>query len=110
MFCPGYDLQIVQGTDFSINFFLSGNNNPLNLSGCSLESYIRLRYGNTGFYNLNPNIINITGGEISLNINNLTTSGIPVGIFFYDLNVINSSGQITKPLKGLVYVSPQITY
>jgi hypothetical protein len=111
MWCKNYDLQIIQGTDFLVNIAITDDfGNPFNLSGCSLESYVKMSYGSTGFYNLNPTFTLAVSGQLTMGMTNSETSGIPVGIGFYDLNLISQSNTIIKPLKGFVYVSPQITY
>jgi hypothetical protein len=104
------DLQLIQETDFSLPItILDTGNNPMDLSGYDIESYIKNSYGDTGFAaSLNPQTVVPESGMITLNLSANDTTGIPIGISFYDVK-INNGASTQLVLAGKVYTYPSIT-
>jgi hypothetical protein len=105
------DIQVTHGASFSTTVSLTDSSgNAIDLTPYTLQSYIKLHYGDTGYWtNLNPSGIVPISGIVNLSLTASGSTGIPVGLAFYDL--ILSSGSITTiALGGKVYVSPSISF
>lgn len=104
-----YDLQMTQKTDFLVSVTLTDvSNNPINLTSYGVQSYIKCHYGDTtSLVSLNPQVIAPTSGIITLNLTSSGTTGIPIGINFYDVKLTTGSSSILA-LAGKIYVNPSI--
>lgn len=104
-----YDLQLTQKTDFLLSVTLTDDtNNAIDLSSYGVQSYIKSHYGDSGaLVSLNPQIIVPSSGIITLSLTANDTTGIPVGINFYDVKLTTGNSAILA-LAGKVYVSPSI--
>lgn len=104
-----YDLQLIQKTDFLLSVTLTdNNNNPIDLTSYGVQSYIKSHYGDTGsLVSLNPQVITPISGIITLSVTASGTTGIPIGINFYDVKLTTGNSAILA-LAGKVYVSPSI--
>lgn len=107
-----YDLQITQGISFLMNITLTDiNNNPIDLTALSAVSTIKNHYGDSHYtQNLNPQVITAPSGLISLSLSSTGTTGIPIGISFYDVILEASGNSSFLALAGKVYVSPSISF
>jgi hypothetical protein len=105
-----YDLQIVQNTSYSLFISLTDSSNvPIDLTFLNLESYIKYQYGCTGYLvSLNPQVIVPTSGTISLSLPTSGTTGLPIGISFYDVKLVSGDVSILA-LAGKVFVNPSVS-
>jgi hypothetical protein len=107
-----YDLQIYQGTTFSLSLTLKDDNGyPINLSGSQVSGYVKFRYSDSQpMLNLNPAISSPASGIISLNIAANATTGLIITIAPYDIQIINTgNGVVTKALKGNAFIYPDVS-
>lgn len=106
-----FDLQITHGASFSMTVSLTDDNNaPIDLTSLNVKSYIKSSYGESGYLtSLNPQVITPTSGIISLSIGASGSTGIPIGISFYDV-MLNSGDTSFVALAGKVYVSPSVSF
>ena len=106
-----FDFYLCQGTSYNVNLDLTDCNNlPINLNGYAISGYAKTSYGSTGvLINLNPTITSANSGIISIAVTPQQTQGLPVSIFPYDIEMSNGT-QTLKVLRGLVYLSPEVTF
>ena len=107
-----YDLQINQGTTFSMNMSLTDiNGNPIDLTNANVSGFLKFRYGDTGILaNLSVSKIDpYISGMVALNIAASGTQKLPITIGCYDINMYQS-GIVTKVLGGNAYIYPDVTY
>lgn len=107
-----YDLAIYQGSTLSLALTLKDeSSNAIDLTSYAVSGQIRSRYGDTGIMaNLSTTITTPTSGIISVGLAAGTTKTLPVGMWVYDIEIMNTgNGVITKPLAGKVPVYPEVT-
>lgn len=104
-----YDLQITQKTNYLVSVSLTDSNNqPIDLTSYGVQSYIKCHYGDTGnLVSLNPQVITPTSGIITLSLTPSDSTGVPIGISFYDVKLTTGNSAILA-LAGKVYMSPSI--
>jgi hypothetical protein len=105
------NLFIDQGTKFStlISLFQSNGSAPLNLTGAVFASQMRKSYTSATAYTFTCTIYgDPANGGVLLEMTDVTTSSIKAGRYLYDLEM-TLSGVKTRPVEGIVVVSPQIT-
>lgn len=101
---------IDQGTDFSTIINLTNaDGTPRDLTGASVASQIRRGFESTSFVSFNATVHNNLGGQIKLNLTNAQTALMKAGRYVYDVELTNSSGEKSKPLKGLIIIDPEVT-
>jgi hypothetical protein len=108
-----YDLTIYQGSTFSEARTLNDASGvALNLSGCAVSGFLKMRYGDTGkLAAFNISITQATSGIVNIGLASNVTASLPVAIGFYDVEVYTSGTQITyKPVGGKAFVYPEATY
>ncbi len=102
------DIIIQQGATFSQQFNLMDGGIPINLSGNAVRASIKWRYSDpSGLLEFTTGIGNLTGGQITLNLTNLQTSGLTSSKFLYEIETTSSSG-VQKPIYGKADVYPSI--
>ena len=110
-----YNLEISQGSSFSLNITLTDDNgNPIDLTTSLVSGYIRKNYTSTGIVSLNPVVSSPPNlGNITLSIPYSGTQLLNSNIYVYDLFTYNtgqSPTNVTKVLRGYAYVYPDVTY
>lgn len=111
-----YDLQIAKGTSYNISLLLTDNfGNPIDLTTCMVSGFIRANFITSGILlNINPTIASPpSSGIININIPYSGTAQLPIDILTYDIMSYNTGlnpMQVSKVLKGYVYVYGDVTY
>ena len=101
-----YDLEIYQGSDFSIQFQLNdAAGQPLNLSSATVASQIR---DFTGVLVATFSVVNQALGLTTLSLARSVTTDLPIGRHKYDV-WLRLSGVDAPIIEGNVVVRPRIT-
>lgn len=106
------ELYIDQGTTFSniINITDDITNTPVNIQGYIVSSQIRRSY-----YSANPSanitctITDALDGEITMSMTAANTANIKAGRYLFDVETIDTVGNVSRILEGIITVTPQIT-
>ena len=111
-----YNITVNQGENYDLTATLTNTDGtPVNISGYSLRGKVRYSYGSTGvLVNLEPSIINATGGIINFTLSPSETAALPITVAVYDIERF-VSGQspvttVSRVLQGTVTVTPEVTY
>jgi hypothetical protein len=105
------NLYIDQGTKFStlITLYQNDGTSPLNLTGATFASQMRRSHLSTTAYTFTCSIYgNAADGGLLLELTDVTTGTIKAGRYLYDVEMV-LNGIKTRPIEGIVIVSPQIT-
>ncbi len=107
---PNYDLQINQGTDFSINLEIETlDSNNFILSGYTPYSQIRKSYSDA---NISCNIVTTisnTNGILNLYIDSANTANLNLDMYVYDVILKSANSYPIKLLQGKIYTSFWVT-
>jgi tetrahydromethanopterin S-methyltransferase subunit H len=106
------EIYLDQGTTFNEQITLDDNNGvPFNLTGFSVASEARKSY-----YSANADIVFVStivdanNGVIQLSANSAVTANVYSSKLVYDVIITQaSSGNVTRVLEGVIYVSPSVT-
>lgn len=82
---------------------------PLNLSGYTVDSYIRKSYASRTHINFNAEIYSAIGGQIRVSLTSTSTNGIKPGRYMYDIEIANNLGERLRVSEGIIIFTPQIT-
>lgn len=110
-----YNITINQGENYDLTATLTDSGGtPINISGYLLRGQIKYSYGSTGtLLDLEPSVVNATGGVINFNLDAIETASLPITIGVYDIERY-VSGQspettVSRVLQGKVTITPEVT-
>lgn len=108
-------ISIYRGDNFSRQYQLatgsSSSSTPIDLTGCTITSDVRLTETTTGSPLVSFTITrdDNTNGKFSLKLSNTTTASLPLGSAVFDIQVVFPDGTVTTYVKGSITVSPDVT-
>lgn len=104
-------LYIDQGADFSTGITLYADNGitPLNLTGYTFSSQMRKSYTSSTATTFTCSTPNPTTGQVILTLTATQTGALKAGRYLYDIEMVDTTTYRTRPVEGVVIVSPQIT-
>jgi len=106
------ELYIDQGTTFSniINITDDTTNTPVNIQGYIVSSQIRRSYYSANATaNITCTITDALDGEITMSMTAANTANIKAGRYLFDVETIDTVGNVSRILEGIITVTPQIT-
>lgn len=106
------ELYLDQGTTFNtiINLTDDVTNANINVAGYSVRSQMRRSYySQNASANITCTITNAAQGEITLSMDANTTANIKSGRYLFDLETVDPNGVVSRPLEGIINVSPEVT-
>lgn len=113
-----YNLQIQQGSDLRFAFRVKGVDGlPEDVTGRTFRGQIRAAYGSADVlatFNITPRDQVTNKGEVDVHLPNTalpqsTLNLTNKAIFVYDIEMVYSTGDISKVLKGNAEVFPEVT-
>lgn len=108
-----YDIICEQGSTFTrVVTYTDGSGVPVNLTTYTARMRVRSSRGATGFYLTLANGQGISlqsNGEIEIVIPASTTAKVPSGMYKYDLEIVSSTGIVTRVIEGDFKVSGEVT-
>lgn len=101
------NLVVDQNSDFSATVSLQdAYGNPLDLTNYNAVGKIKKYYGSNKFIDITVNILSPkTSGNISLNLDAITTKHMEIGRYVYDVKITNQQNGTKKVLEGIVTVN-----
>ena len=113
-----YNLQVTQGSDFSIRLTLNdANGSAVDLTAYRVSGSVRDRYSSSSvLLDLSPTIVSggtpdaIASGLIDITLSATQTANLPVTEAVYDVERIAADGVVNKIIQGKVRVYPEATY
>ena len=104
-------LYIDQGADFSTGITLYSDNGitPLNLTGYTFTSQMRKSYASSTATTFTVTAPNPLTGQIILSLTAVQTAALKSGRYLYDIEMLSNLSYRSRPVEGIIIVSPQIT-
>lgn len=104
------DLYVDQGSTFaSVVFITDANERPLDISTYTVRGQLRKSYSSTTGVKFATSKINTTGGEAEISLTAEQTSSLKAGRYVYDVEIISSSGAVTRVVEGQLTITPRVT-
>jgi hypothetical protein len=98
------------GSTFGAIITVKGSDGlPLNLTGYTVDSYIRKSYASKTHIDFHAQVYSAIGGQIRLSLSSDDTIGIKPGRYMYDVEIANSLGERLRVSEGIIIFTPQIT-
>lgn len=104
------NIVIDQGTTFTLSITVSDfTDTPIDLTGYTLRSQMRKSYNSNSYTAFTVTSDDPTEGEIKLSLTATQTSALRYGRYVYDIEIVSSTGEVTRVLEGIVTVNPEVT-
>jgi hypothetical protein len=106
------NLVIDKGSDFQVSLVVTNTDGTaFNLSGYDATCKLRKHWSSNVSHSLACDTTSDpSGGVLTLSANAAITGNISPGRWSYDVEVKNSSNEVTRVLQGVFTVTPEITY
>ena len=104
------DIIIDQGSTYSTNLNLTdSSNNPVNLTGYVGRSQFRPSYDSNTAYSFTVSIPNPNTGVVILSLSANDSSNVAFGKYLYDVELVDSGGNVTRIVEGILTLTPEVT-
>jgi hypothetical protein len=106
------ELYIEKGADFSSTLYITDDttNAVVNVSGYIFRSQLRRsHYSANASGNLTCTLTNIANGELTLSMTSDATDNLKAGRHLFDVEMVNTSNNVSRILEGIVTVLPSVT-
>ena len=106
------ELYLDQGTTFNnvINLTDDVTNAYINVAGYTVRSQMRRSYFSANASaNITCTITDATNGEITMSMTAANTSNLKAGRYLYDVEIVDTLGNTSRILEGVISVTPEVT-
>ena len=106
------ELYLDQGTTFNnvINLTDDVTNAYINVSGYVVRSQMRRSYFSANSSaNITCTITDAANGEITMSMTAANTSLLKAGRYLYDVEIVDTAGNTSRILEGIITITPQVT-
>jgi hypothetical protein len=103
------NIYISKNTDFQTPLSFFDDDGPIDLSDYTFYAQIRKVYSEKVIANFSFHLVNLLEGEVEMFLSNEVTKTLPEGKYQYDILIQHVTGEITKVLEGLVFVTSTVT-
>lgn len=105
------NLVVDQGTDFSSFITLEDTSGAVvDLTGYTAAGMVRRTYKSSTSISFTTSIPDPTSGEIKIQLDSSTTTGMKAGRYVYDVEITSSGGAVSRVVEGQLEVNPGVTY
>ena len=110
------DFSVDQGSDFSVSVqILDALDEPLDLTGCTAAMDVRKSFRGEAFLSLSSDadgglVIDPDTGTIDITITHEQSTGLPYGLFLYDLEVTFPDNTVWRVIEGKLHNRPEVTW
>jgi hypothetical protein len=107
---PLIPITIYAGVDFTTTFtFTNESNTPIDISGNIVCAELRKFETETSFVSFDVDYSNAINGQIRLSLKNSSTLNLEPGRYYYDILLLETTGNVLKVVNGYAIVSKSIT-
>ena len=104
------DYNIDQGTDWSVVVTAKDTaGTVIDLSNATISSQLRKNYTSTNFHTITATTLVAAEGTITLNLTAAASAAIASGYYYYDVEVTDSLGLVTRITEGKIHLRPEVT-
>jgi len=104
------NIQLDQGSVFNSTIDVEDvNGNPASLSGYTARGQVRKTYSSSTAVDFTAAITDASNGKVAISLTDTQTGGMKPGRYVYDVEVLSSSGAVTRIVEGQCEVMPRVT-
>lgn len=104
------NITIDQGSDFTATVTVTDEEGTaVNLTDYTARGMMRKSPSTSTYHSFTVTVSDAASGEITLVMNNTTTTAITAGRYLYDVEIVSSGGTVTRVVEGIATVTPEIT-
>lgn len=104
------NIQLDQGSVFNSTIDVEDiNGNPASLSGYTSRGQVRKTYSSSIAVDFTTAITDASNGKVAISLSDTQTGAMKPGRYVYDVEVLSSSGAVTRIVEGQCEVMPRVT-
>ena len=106
------NLTIDQGATYTNTFtiYQADGTTAMNLTGYTVASQLRKNYTSTAYTAFTSVLVSPhTSGRITMSLTATQTAAIKAGYYYYDVEITNSAGTVTRVMEGKIHFKPNVT-
>lgn len=106
---------VPQGTTYPIRMrWLDSAGVPINLTGATIRAQLRKKFTDAlptlSFTTVNATAsLDIATGFFGFDLLPAATSAIAARLYYYDIEVVTSAGDVTRAMQGTITFTPEVT-
>jgi hypothetical protein len=103
------NLYINKNTDFQTPLSFFDDDGPIDMSAYTFFSQIRKVYSTGIVADFEFHLVNLEEGEVEMYLQSEVTKTLAEGKYQYDILIKHETGEVTKVLEGLVFITSTVT-
>ena len=103
------NLTVDQGADFTATISVVNDQGAIDISDYTYQGQIRKTYTSSTAVDFYTSTTNPVDGQLIISLNSIQTSAMKPGRYVYDVEIVDSIGNVTRVIEGQLEVTPRVT-
>jgi hypothetical protein len=103
------NLTVDQGSDFSVEITVANAVGSIDITNYTYRGQIRKTYSSTTAVDFYASTADPANGKMDISLSAVQTSAMRAGRYVYDVEIVDSIGNVTRVVEGQLEVTPRVT-
>lgn len=103
------NLTVDQGSDFSVEIGVESDTGAIDISNYTYRGQIRKTYSSSTAVDFYTSTNNPAAGKLNISLSSAQTTAMKAGRYVYDVEMVDSIGNVTRVIEGQLEVTPRVT-
>jgi len=103
------NLTVDQGSDFSVEIGVESDTGAIDISNYTYRGQIRKTYSSSTAVDFYTSTNNPAAGKLNISLSSVQTTAMKAGRYVYDVEMVDSIGNVTRVIEGQLEVTPRVT-
>jgi len=103
------NLTVDQGSDFSVEIGVVNDAGAIDISNYTYRGQIRKTYSSSTAVDFYTSTDNPAAGQLDVSLSSVQTAAMKAGRYVYDVEIVDSIGNVTRVVEGQLEVTPRVT-
>lgn len=103
------NLTVDQGSDFSVEITVANDVGSIDITNYTYRGQIRKTYSSSTAVDFYTSAADPASGKLDISLSALKTSAMKAGRYVYDVEIVDSIGNVTRVVEGQLEVTPRVT-
>ena len=103
------NLTVDQGSDFSVEIGVENDTGAIDISNYTYRGQIRKTYSSSTAVDFYTSTNNPVAGKLDISLSSVQTAAMKAGRYVYDVEIVDSIGNVTRVVEGQLEVTPRVT-
>ena len=103
------NLTVDQGSDFNADINVVDGQGAVDISAYTYRGQIRKTYSSSTAVDFYTSTADPANGKLDISLSAVQTSAMKAGRYVYDVEIVDSIGNVTRVVEGQLEVTPRVT-